>query len=382
VAYATFDYQYNSVGVEPPTGNQIRSNSAALSTSTLLWIRDSENSGLDASPIWHHVRIDDEIAVQDFDDSTRGVTFKVRGLPVVKVDYTEVPVTPTGIGPAGEPPAQKVRIILLREDAELPPGGLPGDVRVKTSTDDYAVAWVTPGGNVVPSPMVAGCEEWPITWACDTGDAAPELLVAAEDAARSILWAYGGRNIGRCTYTEGYYPPCAQCPGAPYKTASGQWRNGGGAHDCCRILLVRQPVASIEAVTVSGELLDPASYATDGAWLRRNGECWPCGDDCSEPPMVVTYTAGRPLPAFTASAMGEVACEVLYGLQGAACKLPSRAVTVTRQGVTVQLAAADDLASKNRLGLPIADAWLAIVNPGGLQQASRVYSPDLARRGS
>jgi hypothetical protein len=48
----------------------------------------------------------------------------------------------------------------------------------------------------------------------------------------------------------------------------------------------------------------------------------------------------------------------------------------------VQLAAADDLASKNRLGLPIADAWLAIVNPGGLQQASRVYSPDLARRGS
>jgi len=235
----------------------------------------------------------------------------------------------------------------------------------------------------VENEVSPSCEDWPIAWACDTGDVDPELLVLAEDGARSILWAYGGRNVGRCTFTEGYYPGCDACPGAPYKTASGQWRNGGGAHDCCRILLVRQPVASIEAVTVNGELLDPAAYTTDGAWLRRNGECWPCGgDDCSAPPVVVTYTAGRPLPAFTPAAMGEVACEVLYGLQGAACKLPSRAVSVTRQGVTVQLAAADDLAGRNRLGLPIADAWITIMNPGGLQAASRVYSPDLARRGS
>jgi hypothetical protein len=226
------------------------------------------------------------------------------------------------------------------------------------------------------------CEAWPITWACDTTDVDPELLALAEAGAMSILWSYGGRAVGRCTFTEGYWPPCNECPGAPYKGADGLWRNGSGAHDCCRVLLARQPVASVDAVTADGVLLDASEYVSDGAWLRRQGECWPCGQGCSDPPLVVTYTAGLPLPAFTAAAMGEVACEVLLGLQGHPCKLPSRAITITRQGVTVQLSSGDDLAEQKRLGLPIADAWINLVNPGGLVQRSRVYSPDLARRGA
>lgn len=47
----------------------------------------------------------------------------------------------------------------------------------------------------------------------------------------------------------------------------------------------------------------------------------------------------------------------------------------------MQLADPVQTAKRRRLGLPIADAWLEEVNPNALPAQSRVYSPDLPRRG-
>lgn len=226
------------------------------------------------------------------------------------------------------------------------------------------------------------CEPWPIEWPCDTATTAPELLPLAQSLAEQLLWAVSGRRIGACEYVESYWPPCTSECGVPYKGSDGEWRNrGSAAQDCCRILLAHRPVQSVEEVLVEGVTLDPAEYTTDGTWLRRRGECWPCGVVCDDPPVEVHYTAGVPFPEGTALAVGEVACEFLTALTGGSCRLPSRMTSITRQGVTVQLATADEFTTRNRLGLPIADAWLTYVNPGGLSRPSGVYSPDLAMRG-
>jgi hypothetical protein len=227
------------------------------------------------------------------------------------------------------------------------------------------------------------CEAWPITWPCSTTDVDPELVTLAQSAAQNLLWAMGGRRHGVCTWTERYRPSCscAGCCAGPYHDAAG-WHNRSGAGAmCCRILLAHRPVREVTAVTIDGDALTADEYDVDAwAWLRRRGACWPCVGECDDPPVEVTYGAGFALPAGTAMAMGEVACEFIAGFTNKVCKLPSRAVSIARQGVTVQLADPSTFVKSGRLGLPIADAWLAVVNPRGLDRPSRVYSPDLAAR--
>jgi hypothetical protein len=139
-------------------------------------------------------------------------------------------------------------------------------------------------------------------------------------------------------------------------------------------------VREIVSVELLGEMMDPNDYALDLNVLRRVGKCWPCGDGCDEPPVVVTYEWGMDVPALGELAMGEVACEMLKALQGKDCKLPGNAVGVTRQGVSVDLESVGNLYAQNRLGLPISDQFLRSVNPGRLMSRSKVYTPDFARR--
>jgi hypothetical protein len=139
-------------------------------------------------------------------------------------------------------------------------------------------------------------------------------------------------------------------------------------------------VRAILAVEVEGVLLDPESYALEGDVLWRADGCWPCVDDCDEPQIVVTYAYGIDPPALAELAMGELACEILAGVEGRDCQLPSNAISITRQGVTVDLGDAQTLFAQGRIGLPLSDAFLRQANPGRLMSASRVYSPDMARR--
>ena len=221
------------------------------------------------------------------------------------------------------------------------------------------------------------CDPWPITWTCDTTAVDPDRLLAAQEAAQTLLWAYSGRHLGVCDYREGYWPSCGDvgCP-MPELGRDGLWRNTVLARDCCKLLLEHRPVHSITSVTVEGTVLDPAGYLSDGTYLRRCGACWPCASECCDPPIVVEYRAGVPLPPMTPAAMGEVACEFLLAFDNKPCKLPSRVTNITRQGVTMDLGQPPE---ELRLGLPMADAWLRIVNPRRLIAPSRVLSPDLPR---
>jgi hypothetical protein len=223
------------------------------------------------------------------------------------------------------------------------------------------------------------CEPWPIVWPCDTTGVDPALLDAAQSLAEQLLWAMSGYRVGRCTFREAFRPALTGECGVPYKGRDGNWYNGGRAGDCCHVLLSHRPVSSVTEVVDGGVILDAAAYALEGSRLRRRGACWTTSGPCDDPELVVTYEAGVPFPAGTGVAVGEVACEYLSALQGQTCRLPSRATSITRQGVTVTLDTAQDFIKAGRLGLPVTDAWLETVVGIGPRVPSRVYSPDLGR---
>jgi hypothetical protein len=224
------------------------------------------------------------------------------------------------------------------------------------------------------------CEPWPITWPCDVATVDPELLDAAQSLAEQLLWSLSGYRVGVCTFREAFRQPNTGYCGFPYKDANGNWRNNGQTGgQCCRVLLTHRPVYSIVAVRDGGVILDEDQYALEGSWLRRRKACWSSSFPCDDPELIVEYQSGVGFPNGTGAAVGEVACEYLTALQGGQCRLPSRATSITRQGVTITLDTAADFVGRRRLGLPVTDAWLESVSGSGPRVASRVYSPDLAR---
>lgn len=232
------------------------------------------------------------------------------------------------------------------------------------------------------------CDDWPIQWPCDISTEDEDLVLLARQSAQQMLWALSGRRFGICTTTEEYSMPCSGGCAFPWGYDFGpgvEWRlqrDYGLAYPrlCCRIRLSQTPVRSVDLVLLNGEIMDPADYQLQRGQLARLGECWPCEQECEIAPISVTYTYGIDVPALGQLALGELACELLAGLNGGDCRLPSNAIAVTRQGVTVDLGDAAVLMAQNRIGLPISDAFIRAVNPGKLHQPSGVYSPDLPRR--
>jgi hypothetical protein len=227
------------------------------------------------------------------------------------------------------------------------------------------------------------CEDWPIRWNCDITDVDDELLDLARTSAQSVLWAITGHRYGVCESRQTFRMPCDSPCVRPYARDFGpgvEYALGGRKRQCCALHLTSKPVASIESVSVNGELLDASEYELERDVLRRLGACWPCDDECDVAPISVTYKYGIPVPALGELALGELACEMLNGLRGLDCRLPSNAISVTRQGITVDLGDAETLYEQMRVGLPLVDAFIRMANPGRLIMASTVHTPDIARR--
>lgn len=227
------------------------------------------------------------------------------------------------------------------------------------------------------------CEDWPIRWACDITDVDDDLLDLARLSAQSVLWGMTGRRYGLCETVQEFRPPCDSPCVRPYRRDFGpgvEYALGQDAHDCCALHLPSKPVREVVEVRVDGELLDESEYRLERDVLRRLGSCWPCDDDCSEPPVQVTYVWGIDVPPLGQLALGELACEILNGLRGLDCRLPSNAISVTRQGITVDLGDAETLYDQFRVGLPLVDMFINQANPNRLRMPSTVHSPDIARR--
>lgn len=219
------------------------------------------------------------------------------------------------------------------------------------------------------------------------------LMIASE-----ILWALSGRRwYGMGCLEEAYLRSVPPRPGTgswPYHDSWGdcgcwgnaQWINGypvsawlgewdhvGGVY---AVKLPRDTVTGITSVTVNG--LPFTSYnLTRSGWLERlDGQAW---DVCSGS-TVVTYQHGEPPP------LGGVQAAVTLGIELARdffgigkCRLPKRITSITRQGVTVDIADSLDILERGGTGLTSVDLWLRAVNPEARPQRAGVWSPDVPR---
>lgn len=216
------------------------------------------------------------------------------------------------------------------------------------------------------------CDAWPVVWTCDKPEGlTPEQEQAALDAAQLLLWSRTGRRLGVCDSTE-TFQPFGECvmPRPTPGSAFGLSSRGG------EVFLTNTPVVQVVEVKVDGVVVPANRYRVEGTRLTPLAGAW-----STATPVVVTYRHGVPiegwLAGLVAMAVGEVAGELANGMCGGACKLPSRMVSISRQGVTVEMGTADDYVKAGLLGLPLADQLITTVNPHKRQSASRVYSPDM-----
>lgn len=263
------------------------------------------------------------------------------------------------------------------------------------------------------TPVPGALCSWDLDTSCCTGW--DEFTAAQQEAAAAwatgILDALTGHQFAqcpvkyrpcgpRCGRSGGYmtYPvnsPASSGVGMPWMTPyigpGGVWRNCSCAGGCtCRATCeayLPGPIAGIVEVMVDGLVLDESAYRLDDGHIlvRTDGECFPeCQDmdlaDTEVGTWSVTLSPGAPLPAIGALAAGELACEFARGCAGTGdCKLPDQLISMSRNGIDVQVADPQLLLEAGLTGLANVDLFIQAVNPSRLRQRPRIVSPDVRR---
>lgn len=214
-----------------------------------------------------------------------------------------------------------------------------------------------------------------------------DVRAVAEQVAVRTLWALSGRRFGTLDVTLAPFIPRPRVDWYTGHRAGVALNAGSGmaVSGYCtpaRAFRLPGPVVGVAQVVVDAEVLDDAAWHLDpdGTLVRTDGGGWPVAQDVYSPRWAVRYTRGIAPGVDGNLAAARYALELGRGMVAdPKCKLPSRARDVTRQGVSVTLAAPEDLADAGYTGVPPVDAWLRTVNPDGLRQAASIWSPLSAR---
>jgi uncharacterized protein DUF4082 len=214
------------------------------------------------------------------------------------------------------------------------------------------------------------------------------------EASEILYYLSGRRWIGLgCTETatlrsvDGngtwpYHPSWGSCPCWSYGTWEGLWLYPPGVNvrlghyqGPVAIQLPMSPIGTVTEVLEDGVLLSAATYRVSrSGWVTRiDGRSWnTCMDTTT-----ITYTFGEPPPEGGVRSAVDLAVERLAWRLGEECAWPRTVTSVTRQGLSMEIANPLDFISDGRTGLPGVDMWLAAVNPTARAQRGRVWSPDI-----
>lgn len=264
-------------------------------------------------------------------------------------------------------------------------------------------------GEVVPMPTLSSSGSnttAPCSWnviipTCSQDDwdsYSLSLRDQAIDFATTVLWAATGRRFGLCTrtvwpcgryedgysYGPGYYGPHGRW--FPFNYYLHDWRGcymcGLNSCNCqpkCQVIPLG-PVAQVIEVVQDGEVVSPSAYRLDSNryLVRTDGECWPRHVDRSTnvDEFKITYLHGEAVPTAVQLAAGTLAVEWAKACSGKPCRLPGNVSSVARQGVNITMVDYDLVLSHGFTGIQEVDRIIAVYNPGGLRQRSRVYDID------
>lgn len=207
-----------------------------------------------------------------------------------------------------------------------------------------------------------GMCEWPADLSCFEGDlqtADPDRVQVAVDTATEILWALTGRRYGVCPAE--YRVQASACRPCAPTLFDGEWYNIDPGAGWCTGVWLPQPVFEVTRV------LD-----ADGGEL--NWRATEYGVDVLGTPAVVEYERGIPVPHTAGYMVGRLAFQRYLQCIGdrKRCQLPQNTTSVTRQGVTVQMADPTEVMNMGGTGLPDVDAWIKAHNPYGLATTPEV----------
>lgn len=282
--------------------------------------------------------------------------------------------------------------------------GLINGVQVGPVEDGFTVAAagaIVPGGNA----GATTCSPWAthedvVDGPCATYSTDPDELDEALQIASDMLYALTRRRYkGICTDTVRPNAEWREWKLPRWWPVSGDawWGycscHRGRENGCVpvhELKLPGQPVNPNPAaltIMLDGNQLDPSSYRIDdhGYLVRTDGLGWPCCqrmelDDTEEGTFSITYPFGRMPPVGGVRACKVLGCQLLLGWSddeddNAACMLPERVTTITRQGVTMALIDPLTLFDDGKTGVPFVDLWVSTVNRSSNQRSATAIIP-------
>lgn len=151
------------------------------------------------------------------------------------------------------------------------------------------------------------------------------------------------------------------------------------------------PLDSILEVKIDGAVLAPESYRIDN-WrylVRTDGNLWPATqnllkDDTEVGTWSVSYRYGVAPPPEGVRAVSELACQLTLACAppelARHCRLPDYVTSVTRQGITFNLASLEEKIRFRVINLPAVDNFVTYVNPNRALRPPIVISPTYNRQ--
>lgn len=228
----------------------------------------------------------------------------------------------------------------------------------------------------------------------------PTMPVGSPDPSPTAPWISGDAVAADPRLDDAQLPPeithdmCAEAATEYLYKRSGRrfrfhntvirpLRRGCGCSQECwadtEIELPGPVVASSLVVTIDGVVLDSSRYELyDGHTLvRTDGGTWPICSHQGTPigtDWSIAFTYGQQVEMDGIVACRELAVHVAMALSGKPSKIPARATSVSRGGVSINL-----LRGRDRTGIPLVDDFLDAVNPYRLTGRGSVVSPDTIR---
>lgn len=240
--------------------------------------------------------------------------------------------------------------------------------------------------------VVTYCGSWVTRQDLTCCDDAPLPMIDRNlTAASEILYQLTGERFGTCLAT--FRPCCNQGRGMmmPMRI-DGEWVNSGACGcftDVCgcrsfAVVDLGKKVQEVVSITIDGVPLESGDYwLNEGRYLIKTEGRWPNCQDMSVPEgpgtWIIEVVIGTPVPESLKQAAASLASEMVKACQGdPSCRLPAKAQTVAKQGLTIDLL---NTAQFTDLWLtPLEEVNLAVAafNPDRLRRPPKVVFPEVS----